>query len=308
MSSVRAILLLTLLTSVVSFLRLPPTIHNSPAIRGKTALEISPTKIHDWLSDTMPARFLRFLSQEELSKTQNRVAEKISSLASNKVAEVDHFVLDSTTVTEESIHLVSEIIQKSNSLEIRTDSPLVVNLLSQVSSLPTKKLHLSVKLTILPLFPALDVLTLDGSDGFENLAVHSESFKNMQFLSIIGARSVVFEKNTSDYGNLKIIRLNECDFVDIGNFYNKNIEKIVATDFVEVIVRQVIFEDDRPDSLFVSDPQSIFGEFVLRFDMTKVTLKPKLSSFQKHHDESSSPLAQKESIMTWDIENEVIAY
>jgi hypothetical protein len=123
---------------LVSF---PPMIPNQKAvsIRGAAPLNGSPDHIFNFHSGKVSKPF---------PISSKLTFQQLFDLASPDVKIVQSFSVD--VLTSESLPLIAQILPKTEDLSINTDSPLLLQLLSQFPSLPAKNLTLSVKINKLP--------------------------------------------------------------------------------------------------------------------------------------------------------------
>jgi hypothetical protein len=198
--------------------------------------------------------------------------EELSALASSNVKTIDNFILDG--FTEETLPLIAEILPKTEDLTIQSDSTQITKLLSEIASPPAKRLLLFVSLPNLPSFPNLWHLYLSGSAGFANLARHSESLKNVESLRIVGTKNVVFHENTSNYQKLEKISLGFCEFVDLGNFYNKNVKEIMVSRYDKISTRRAMFHKNAANGYFLTDRMDNFQNLDILDKFTIIALLP----------------------------------
>jgi hypothetical protein len=241
MLSLRLGLFLAVLTTVCSFLRTTRSPFTKPlSIRRNSNLHASPFhNIFSWIrrlikTPSPPAN--PFASLIIPSKQVNQLSiEELRNLAARDVLSVEHFVIDEwTDFTDESLFLISEIVRKTEILQILTDSPLVDLIFSKISYLPVRNLVTSVKLSVLPILPGLESLTLIGPDALEKLNTQSYSLKKMSLLQISDVDSVVLGRNMDVYENLATISITGCAFADLSKFYNRNLKSAVFSDFQEI--------------------------------------------------------------------------
>jgi hypothetical protein len=249
-----AILFLLYLASVICFLKYPRGSLRSVSFRAYASSHASTFCMNDILR-WMERRCL--LCKKNIRPTPHALSPVIAkpkqhlnslsisdlrNLASPEISVVENFVIDEwTDFTDESLFLISTIIRKTENLHILTDSPLVELIFYHISFLPAKRLITSVKLYYLPYLPGLISLTLLGSEAIENLnPIESQflaSIRNFHILTIFGAKSVIFDETLSSFQNLSVITLHDCAFVDLSNFYNRNLKRILIEDFHTIRLR-----------------------------------------------------------------------
>jgi hypothetical protein len=191
---------------------------------------------------------------DPLQALTKMTVEDLTALASDDVKAVKSFILDG--ISEETSSLISEILLKTESLSITSNAPEVLTFLSEISSLPAKNLVLSAKFPQLPVFPALDNLSIHESEAFENLAAHPQSLGNIKYLDIFDVDNAVLAENTREYSRLSQIKFNRCSLIDIENFYNESLNRVVAINFDWISTRRVMFHKDAAHGYFLTDPMS----------------------------------------------------
>jgi hypothetical protein len=139
--------------------------------------------------------------------------DQLDSLAADDIPIIPYFCVDG--FAEEASPLISKILQKTEHLEISVNSGPIVNILSEISDLPAKRLTLSTNfpLPLIPNFPGLE--SLHRSIGLLNLISHSNQLKSVKTLEIYNVRVGNLGEDLNALDNLEEIQFVSCSHVHV---------------------------------------------------------------------------------------------